>query len=177
MDATANFDEGRILFYVYPLGHVSEGGLRDSEIEYGFIPQPKVEESDEVYHASVTNAITLFAIPLVITSSEKSSALLECLSSEGYRRVTPVVFEQAYKVKYNYDDSARQSTIFDMIRENAVFDLGKIFADELFAGFSAGVISSQIWSGSTNLASAIKAYQRSWNKGLDKLAKSLAFDD
>ncbi len=177
VDVTNNFDEGRILFYVYPLGHVAEDSLRESDIDYGFIPQPKVEASEEKYHASVTNAISLFAIPLVVSSEEKSSALIECLSSEGYRRVTPIVFEQAYKVKYNYDDSARQTKIFDMIRENALFDLGKIFCDELFGGFSNGVIATNIWEGNTNFASKLKGFQRVWQKGLEKLTKKLDFED
>ena len=52
-------------------------------------------EEEEDYHASVTNAVTLFAIPLVIQSTERASAVFECLASEGYRQVSPVVFEQA----------------------------------------------------------------------------------
>ena len=176
-DVAAIFDEGRSIFYIYPLGHVSEGGLRESEITYGFIPQPKVSEEEADYHASVTNAVTLFAIPLVIQSGERASAVFECLASEGYRQVTPVVFEQAYKAKYNYDDSARQTTIFDMIRSHAVFDLGKIFSNDLFGGFSNGVIGDFIWSGNNKFASSLKSYERVWKKGLEKMAKNLAFGD
>ena len=176
-DVPAIFDEGRSIFYIYPLGHVSEGGLRESEITYGFIPQPKVTAEEELYHASVTNAVTLFAIPLVIDSTERASAVFECLASEGYRQVTPVVFEQAYKAKYNYDDSARQTIIFDMIRENAVFDLGKIFSSDLFAGFSNGVIGDFIWNNTSNFASKLKGYERSWKKGMEKMAKNLDFGD
>lgn len=175
-DVMTNFDEGRIMFYVYPLGHVSDGGLREAEMVYGFIPQPKVAE-DEEYHASVTNAITLFAIPLVVASEERSSALIECLSSEGYRQVTPVVFEQAYKVKYNNDDSARQTKIFDMMRANAVFDMGKIFCDDLFAGFSNGVIGSYIWNGNSAYASAVAKMQKVWDKTMGKLQSKLDLDE
>lgn len=171
-DEPKNFDEGRVLFYIYPLGHVSEGGLRASTIDYGFIPQPKIDENEENYHASVTNAVTLFAIPLVIESSEKASALAECLSSEGHRQVTPVVFEQAYKVKYNQDAGENQTIIFDMLRENAVFDLGKIFA-ESFGGFSNGVIGDFIWKGTDNFTSTIAAKQKSFEKALEKITAEL----
>jgi len=176
-DVPAIFDEGRSIFYIYPLGHVAEAGLRESEIQYGFIPQPKVTDDEETYHASVTNAVTLFAIPLVIQSVERASAVFECLASEGYRQVSPVVFEQAYKAKYNYDESSRQTTIFDMIRANAVFDLGKIFSDDLFGGFSNGVLGSFIWNGKDNYASSIKGYERVWKKGLEKMGKHLDFGD
>ncbi|MBE6724339.1 MAG: hypothetical protein E7576_03925 [Ruminococcaceae bacterium] len=176
-DVPAIFDEGRSVFYIYPLGHVSEGGLRESEITYGFIPQPKVSEEEQDYHASVTNAVTLFAIPLVIQSTERASAVFECLASEGYRQVTPVVFEQAYKAKYNYDDSARQTTIFDMIRNNAIFDLGKIFSNDLFGGFSNGVIGDFIWNNNSNYSSKLKGFERVWKKGMEKMAKNLDFGD
>lgn len=169
------FDEGRALFYIYPLGHVSEGGLRESNISYGFIPQPKIDEGEETYHASVTNAVTLFAIPLVIESDERASAVFEALASEGYRQVSPVVFEQAYKAKYNYDDSARQTTIFDMIRQNAVFDLGKIFSNDLFSGFSNGVIGDFIWNNRDNYSSQVKSMTKVWNKKMDKLTEKLNF--
>ena len=171
------FDEGRSLFYIYPLGHVSEGGLRESDISYGFIPQPKVDEGEETYHASVTNAVTLFAIPLVIESNERASAVFEALASEGYRQVSPVVFEQAYKAKYNYDDSARQTTIFDMIRQNAVFDLGKIFSSDLFSGFSNGVIGDFIWNNTENYASQVQRLEKSWVKRMEKLTEKLSFGD
>lgn len=175
-DVPAIFDEGRSIFYIYPLGHVSEAGLRESDINYGFIPQPKLTEEEELYHASVTNAVTLFAIPLVIESVDRASAVFECLASEGYRQVSPVVFEQAYKAKYNYDESARQTTIFDMIRQNAVFDLGKIFSSDLFANFSNGVIGDFIWNGTTTYASQVQKLTKTWNKRMEKLTEKLNFE-
>ncbi len=166
------FDTGRCLFYIYPLGHVSDASLREAEFSYGFIPQPKVNETESDYHASVTNAVTLFAIPLVVKSVDVSSAVAECMSSEGHRQVTPVVFEQAYKVKYSQDDSARQSEIFDMMRANAVFDLGKIFSDS-FSGFSNGVIGDFIWNKRNNYASTIASKQASFEKAVAKMVEDL----
>lgn len=171
-DEPKNFDEGRVLFYIYPLGHVAEPGMRASKVDYGFIPQPKPDETESDYHASVTNAVTLFAIPLVIESVEKASALAECLSSEGHRQVTPVVFEQAYKVKYNNDDSERQTRIFDMLRRNTVFDLGKIFADS-FAGFSNGVIGDFIWNDKSNFTSAVAGKKIQFEKAVRGLTEDL----
>ena len=174
-DVPAIFDEGRSIFYIYPLGHVAEAGLRESDIQYGFIPQPKLSEEEELYHASVTNAVTLFAIPLVIESVDRASAVFECLASEGCRQVSPVVFEQAYKAKYNYDESSRQTTIFDMIRQNAVFDLGKIFSADLFSNFSNGVIGDFIWNGTATYASQIQKLTKTWNKKMEKLTEKLNF--
>ncbi len=170
------FDTGRSLYYIYPLGHVSDASLREAEFTYGFIPQPKIDETEQNYYASVTNAVTLFAIPLVVKSVDVSSAVAECMSSEGHRQVTPVVFEQAYKVKYSQDDSARQSEIFDMMRANAVFDFGKIFADS-FSGFSNGVIGDFIWNNRTNYASTIASKQASFDKAIAKIVDSIQIEE
>ncbi len=170
------FDTGRSLFYIYPLGHVSDASLREAEFTYGFIPQPKIDETEQNYYASVTNAVTLFAIPLVVKSVDVSSAVAECMSSEGHRQVTPVVFEQAYKVKYSQDDSARQSEIFDMMRANAVFDFGKIFADS-FSGFSNGVIGDFIWNNRTNYASTIASKQAAFEKAIAKIVDSIQIEE
>ncbi|NLB15436.1 MAG: hypothetical protein GX827_01320 [Clostridiales bacterium] len=172
VDDTAIFDTGRCLFYIYPLGHVNDATLRDSETTYGFIPQPKPAETEENYHASVTNAVTLFGIPLVVESMERASALAECLSSEGYRLVSPAVFEIVYKVKYNYSEGSEQSEIFDMMRRNVVFDFGKLFMDS-FSGFTNGVISETLWSGKNKYASVVASKRESWENTLQKIIENL----
>lgn len=172
VDDTTIFDTGRSLFYIYPLGHVNDATLRDSQITYGFIPQPKPDENEEKYHASVTNAVTLFGIPLVVESMERASALAECLSSEGYRLVSPAVFEIVYKVKYNYSEGSEQSEIFDMMRQNVVFDFGKLFMDS-FAGFTNGVISETLWSGKNKYASVVASKRESWENTLQKIIENL----
>lgn len=171
-DDPAIFDTGRSLFYIYPLGHVTEASLRDSQITYGFIPQPKPDETEDEYHASVTNAVTLFGIPLVVASMDRASALAECLSSEAHRLVSPTVFEIVYKVKYNYSEGSEQAEIFDMMRRNVIFDFGKLFMDS-FSGFSNGVIGNTIWSGTNNYASQVASKRDSWEASLQKIIENL----
>ncbi len=171
-DVTDIFDQGRSIFYVYPLGHVATG-LRDTELNYGFVPQPKFDENQENYIASVTNAVTMWGIPLVVQDEEQVSALMECLASEGYRQITPAVFEQAYKAKYNFDESGRQTVIFDMMRANVHFDLGKIFSTSLFSGIPNSVYADCIWNGSNTYASMLARSKRIIDRSITKLVKDL----
>ena len=176
-DDTTIFDEGRAIYYVYPLGHVQDGSLRASDITYGFVPQPKYDEQQENYIASVTNAVTMWGIPLVVEDIGRCGAVLECLGSEGYRVVTPAVFEQAFGAKYNSDASGRQTQIFDMMRENIHFDLGKIFNNSLFQGVPNSVYANSIWNGNNNYTSQMSSYKRAITRSLTKLMKDLGYSE
>ena len=62
-----------------------------------------------------------------------------------------------------------------MIRQNAVFDLGKIFSNDLFSGISNGVIGDFIWNNRDNYSSQVKSMTKVWNKKMDKLTEKLNF--
>lgn len=176
VDVTDVFDQGRSLFYVYPLGHVATG-LRNTELNYGFVPQPKFDENQENYIASVTNAVTMWGIPLVVQDEDQVGALMECLASEGYRRITPAVFEQAYKAKYNFDESGRQTQIFDMLRANVHFDLGKIFSTSLFSGVPNSSYADCIWNGANTYTSKMAANKRVISRAITKLVQDLGGEE
>ena len=64
-----------------------------------------------------------------------------------------------------------------MIRQNAVFDLGKIFSNDLFSGFSNGVIGDFIWNNKTDYASQVQKLTKAWNKKMEKVTEKLNFGD
>jgi hypothetical protein len=175
IDVPTIFVTGRSLFYVYPLGFVTEGALRNSEVRYGFIPQPKVEEAQKEYYASVTNAVTLWAVPLVVYDHARSGAILECLASEGHRIVTPSVFEVAYKVKYNHDEGNYQAQIFDMLRSNVRFDLGKIFSNSL-GGIPNSMYADCIWNANNTYASKLASTKRSLDRYMNRILSELVIE-
>ncbi|NLA52507.1 MAG: hypothetical protein GX860_10360 [Alcaligenaceae bacterium] len=175
IDVPTIFVTGRSLFYVYPLGFVTEGALRNSEVKYGFIPQPKVDDAQKEYYASVTNAVTLWAVPLVVYDHARSGALLECLASEGHRTVTPSVFEVAYKVKYNNDESNQQAHIFDILRKNVRFDLGKIFSNSM-GGLPNSMYADNIWNGNNTYASKLASNKRVLDRYMQKILSELVIE-
>ncbi len=94
----------------------------------------------------IDNSITLLGNPFThwcimkgASDPSMSTAVMETLASEAYRKTSPALFEVNMKYRYTPDvgnkgDSAR---MFDIIRENISFDLGRMFADEM------GYISEQ----------------------------------
>ncbi len=97
--------------------------------EYGIVPVPKFDEAQEEYVTCLGFPYTMYAISVASKNPEIAAATLECLSSEGYRKTTPMLFETTMKYKYSTDnDSAR---MYDIIRESISIDIGRIFTTEL----------------------------------------------
>lgn len=119
------FADGRVLFFT----NLADKAMADFNVDglvFGILPPPKYNEAQERYRAVQNNAFTLYAISNGNVDADMCSAVLECMGSEGYRQLTPAIFETAMKVKYASDNATSQ--MFDLIRENAVFDNGRIFS-------------------------------------------------
>ncbi len=97
--------------------------------EYGIVPVPKFDEAQEQYVTCLGFPYTMYTISVASKNPDIAAATLECLSSEGYRKTTPMLFETTMKYKYTTDnDSAR---MYDIIRESISIDIGRIFTTEL----------------------------------------------
>lgn len=94
-------------------------------LEYGILPIPKYDEEQEHYVSTLTNQFTLYAISIGSHDPEMASAALECMASESYRQVTPVLYETIMKLRYA--PTAASSQIYDIVRETTTFDLSRIF--------------------------------------------------
>lgn len=102
---------------------------RELTFDYGIIPYPKYDENQDGYHTTILTTYTNFALPVNCRQIDASCAVLEALSSEFYRTVTPAYFETALKVKYSRDDESSQ--MFDLLRESASYSFGMVFTNAL----------------------------------------------
>ena len=133
----AVFADGRALFTqnrVYIADpQYNKGTLRNADWEYGILPHPLYNEDQENYITLLGNPFTHWCIMQDADNPSMSSAVIECLASEAYRKTSPALFENNMKYRYTPDslnkgDGAR---MFDIIRDNISFDLGRMFAVEL----------------------------------------------
>lgn len=155
---SAHFAEGRVLFYadraVRAMNTFNVDGL-----EFGIVPAPKWNEAQESYYTCAGNPFTLYGMPINCREPDEMSAVLECLASESYRRTTPAIFETSMKVKYSQDEDSAQ--MYDIIRENITFDLGRIF------GITMGDITQ------TQYRNAVVAGNNVWASSGASLTKML----
>ena len=166
------YAEGNSLFYNVSGQHLAQQ-FRGSEINYSILPAPKFNEEQENYRTPVAFTHTMYCIPIDAKNTSKSGAVLECMASEAYRTVTPALFETSFK--YQYSKNPYDAELFEIIRDNVVFDIGRPFFDSLGGDSSSPirVWRMQIENGNNTLSSAAKVQQRAWTKSLTNLNEEL----
>ena len=94
-------------------------------LEYGILPVPKASEDQEDYISALYARDTFYAISAGSNIKNIADATLECMASESYRQVTPVLFETIMKLRYS--PTAASSQIYDIVRASISFDLSRIY--------------------------------------------------
>ncbi len=140
------FGQGRTLFMI-ERARVSHKHLATNygDVKFSVLPCPKYDKDQEKYITVMGNPFTLYAIALDIENPKMASAFIECFASEGYRQVTPAVFELSLKTRYVSDSLS--GIMYDIIRENITYDVGRLFSDELIGqnNFRKAISDDQNW--------------------------------
>lgn len=170
------YAQGNSLFYNVT-GQMLSQHFRASDMNYSILPAPKYDEAQAKYRTAVAFTHTMYCIPIDAKNTAKSGAVLECMASEAYRNVTPALFETAFK--YQYSNSQLDADIFEIIRDNVVFDICRPFFDSLGGDSSSPVRiwRNQIENGKNTLASTAKTYQKIWTKTLQEISAELKETD
>lgn len=160
------FADGRALFVCDRGPQVAAKLLTEVDFKYAMLPTPKYDTAQENYYTTLAFPFTFYAVPVDAHNTELSGAFIEMFAMEGYRKVTPALFEQTIKLKYAETDEA--SKMYDVIRESVGFDLGRVYATS-FNGMSYSVLRTCI-SGNTNTWAS---QTKSASKTVPKLIKNL----
>ncbi|MGM9642051.1 MAG: hypothetical protein ACI3XI_02460 [Eubacteriales bacterium] len=164
------FGQGRALFML-ERARVSHKILAAEydETEFVILPCPKYDEDQEDYITVMGNPFTLYAIASDVRDPKMASAFIECFASEGYRQVTPAVFELSLKTRY-VDDPV-SGLMYDIIRENITYDVGRLFSGSLIgqSTFRDAVKNGSPWgtvakTASRNLKTKLKTFNEAMNK-------------
>jgi len=101
-----------------------------------------------------------------------STAVIECMASEAYRKTSPMIFENNMKYRYTPDTAGKGASarMFDIVRESIAFDLGRIFSDIL--SFMSEM-PSKAAAISTSWASMKAQYDRTLKRSMSDLNKDL----
>jgi len=113
--------------------HALYNELRDMEADFGVLPYPKYDESQDVYYSAAKDNYTVLCVPITAPDLEMVGAVVEALSAESKRSVTPAFYETALQDKYSRDPQSTK--MMDLIMEGRNYDLSILYA-------SASTISS-----------------------------------
>ena len=112
------FKSGLLMFNHNSLADMTNN-CRDMEDDFGFIPYPKLDESQEGYNARIGNCAGLSYIPTTNTRGELTGAVLEVMSAVSYNTVVPAFFDVALTLKVSRDTESEQ--MIPIINESASF--------------------------------------------------------
>lgn len=129
--------------------------LRNMKDEFGIVPLPKLDETQDSYFALVHDTGSLLAIPYTREDLELPCAVMEAIAAENYRTVMPTYYETALKVKYTRDELSAK--IIDIIHDNMITEF--VYANNyVFGSSTIGTIAR------TLLGSASKNYMSTYEK-------------
>ena len=117
----AIFSEGRAVFY----HNVVRTGERhrDSDVDFGFLPYPKMDASQEDYGHFVSAYHTQFlCVPETVENYARSGIILEELAYYGKQLLTPAYYEQTLIGQTTRDEESAE--MLDIIFASRVYDVG-----------------------------------------------------
>lgn len=115
------FIDNRSLFDLTLIDTISS--LRNMKSDFGILPYPKFDASQERYYTNVASYPAVFlAIPSNVSDPEMTGAIIEMLGYESQKLVRPAYYDKVLIGKYIRDDESRD--MLDIIFSTRVYDVG-----------------------------------------------------
>ncbi|MCL1859048.1 MAG: extracellular solute-binding protein [Oscillospiraceae bacterium] len=114
------FEENRVLFYPQTLSFSRD--FRAMETDFGILPFPIYDNTQDNYYSVVRNAMSLIGVPVTASNPDECGLILEALAAESYKIVIPAYYDVALKVKQTRDDESGE--MLDIIRDNLWVNFG-----------------------------------------------------
>ncbi len=100
--------------------------LRAVDVDFGIIPQPKWDSSQENYYSSVNPYVgTVTCIPKSTYDSEKTAMFIDAVSAESKNQLMPAYYEINLHGKVTRDEES--GAMLDIIFGNRIYDIGQIY--------------------------------------------------
>lgn len=136
--------------------------LRDMGTDFGILPYPKYTEDQKDYLSRIED-LQLLVVPTT-SNSDRTSAVLEAITSESARTVIPEYYETLLKGKSTRD--AESYDMLDIIYANRTVDLGDAVWFNLLRD---GIFARMFYVDDRDLASKTVSAETQVNKTLDTI--------
>lgn len=135
--------------------------LRDMESDFGILPYPKFDQSQENYISIIDGAVPLTIIPIT-ADPDYVGLITEALARESYKNITPAFYEFTLEQKYSRDEVS--ADMLKIIRDTTYFDMGYIFN---FGG-SGFISKTMLDAKNKDFASFYAKNEKTIQKAVDK---------
>ena len=161
-DFTQKFGAGEGLFFWMRMDEVTN--LRAAETDFGILPIPKYDDSQDYYHSYVSkNTSSLLSIPFAVTDEklEFTGMILEALSADSLYTLQPAYIDQALKTKYARDEESRE--MIPLVMAHRVWDPGMVYG---FGGISDTYL--YLYNQHRSLATIVAEMTNAINRDIEK---------
>ncbi|MGM9682176.1 MAG: hypothetical protein ACI3XQ_01110 [Eubacteriales bacterium] len=100
--------------------------LRKIDLDYGIIPYPKWDSSQEEYRTAVCDGASLFLLPYTAPDTEFVGLITMALAERNYSDVAREYYELVMSSKSARDPESAE--MLDLIRESTVTDFGYVYS-------------------------------------------------
>ena len=127
---TADLDHARktfihdmSLFCTEVLSHAR--AFREMEADFGLLPHPKYDGSQEQYLTFMIDTVPAFGIPVTVQDPERSGVFMEAMTGVSAETIMPAYYDVSLHGKFTIDEESIE--MLDIIREGRVFDLAVLY--------------------------------------------------
>ena len=166
-ETTLDISKGRVLFNIATVRRLYT--MRDTKVNYGILPFPKLDESQEAYTNNDWSG--LMCVPKTVQEPEMIGKAIELLAYYSDTTTIPAYFDIMLGAKLSRDPDSVE--MLSIIFDNVVYDAGFNFL-----GFSANMSKlfytpnlHIVKSGQNNFASWLNTYKQGAQAEIDQLNK------
>lgn len=142
------FANNKSLFLVEVLGNAAK--LRGMAADFGIVPYPKYDESQENYVSYYSPAANGVCIPKTAKDISRSGTVVEVMSAIGYKLIRPAYYDVVLTSKTARDEESVE--MLDIIFSNIESDMAYMYG---WGGYSDALIS--VMTGSSDIMSTLEA--------------------
>ncbi|MCL1794452.1 MAG: hypothetical protein FWG34_11355 [Oscillospiraceae bacterium] len=146
-----DFPNGNALFFMDNLGTIN--GFRNMEDDFGILPVPKLDESQESYCTWPGSWGPLLVVPATAGDPGRTAVIANALSAVTADTTLPAYYEINIQRKAARDEDSL--TTLEILRESVNYDIGLIYGwTQLLAGYAANIV------GGSGSGSPVAVYER-----------------
>ena len=161
------FNAGQVMFVTFAL--VDINALREAEFEFGILPYPLYDESQQEYNNLISSVlVSSTSVPYNNKNTELTGVTLEAMAYYSTSTLTPAYYDNALKTRYVRDEESGE--MLDIIFATRVYDLGFIFD----WGGAGSLVTSIYNAKSTEYVSKWQAIQQKAQTALDEALETFA---
>ena len=165
------FSAGRLLFRTIDIGECAAEFFRKYEFEYGVLPNPKIDETQDAYHSAISEYTLSLVVPITAADPEMTGSVINYMSYLGKTEIIPEL-QTALCYKGMRDDDSIE--MMDIIMNSIYLDLGYV---QSWTTDVVKRLAGDIMKDNLNVVSTIEKSKTQIDKSVEKAIASMTDGD